>query len=164
MHCLGCDYDLGGVAAGACPECARLFDPADAETWSGSPAWRRKLGWRVAGVAAVLMCPGPLWAAAGLGVEYWLAWSVLGHRPRPSIDDPKTINSMLSSLHDLVALLLLFSPAASLGAIALAGLFLGLRGVRARWVGLIVFAGAAWPLSFLLSLLYPGDAITWWFD
>ncbi|HYF16196.1 MAG TPA: hypothetical protein VD971_14110 [Phycisphaerales bacterium] len=33
MTCLGCDYPLAGVAANACPECGRAFDPADRKTY-----------------------------------------------------------------------------------------------------------------------------------
>ncbi len=30
--CRGCGYDLTGASAGACPECGRAFDPADARS------------------------------------------------------------------------------------------------------------------------------------
>jgi hypothetical protein len=33
MTCLGCEYPLAGVAANACPECGRAFDPADRRTY-----------------------------------------------------------------------------------------------------------------------------------
>lgn len=29
MYCRSCQYDLAGLGAGRCPECGRLFDPAD---------------------------------------------------------------------------------------------------------------------------------------
>ena len=45
MHCLGCGYDLVGLPPGACPECAREFDPVDPATWSPRPvvAWKSAL-------------------------------------------------------------------------------------------------------------------------
>lgn len=35
-YCLGCRYDLRGLESNRCPECGRVFDPADARTWAAS--------------------------------------------------------------------------------------------------------------------------------
>jgi hypothetical protein len=43
--CRGCRYHLRGLAARACPECGRAFDPSDPGTYAlgPAPAWRRRL-------------------------------------------------------------------------------------------------------------------------
>jgi hypothetical protein len=46
-HCVGCEYDLRGLAAGVCPECGRPFDPADLRTFKSvhMPRPRRLTRW-----------------------------------------------------------------------------------------------------------------------
>jgi hypothetical protein len=36
-YCLGCGYELAGLALNACPECGRDFDPADPKTTGDTP-------------------------------------------------------------------------------------------------------------------------------
>lgn len=36
-YCLGCDYDLRSLPAGACPECGRPFDPEHARSFRAQP-------------------------------------------------------------------------------------------------------------------------------
>jgi len=165
MHCLRCDYDLRGVACRTCPECARTFDPADPSTWSALPARRRNRWRRFWVVVALLLCPGPLWSALGLGAEYLLAWSVLGHRPVPSIDDPMSIHPALTVMHMALAYwTFLFSPFASGMAIAIAGVRLYARHDEWRWSVLIGVSIACWPLAILVYFLYPDSVGNWWWD
>ena len=57
IYCKGCGYDLCGIGAGACPECARVFDPASAQTFDTVPRRTRLNRWlrRLASAVAVLM-------------------------------------------------------------------------------------------------------------
>lgn len=65
MRCLGCGYDLIGLPAGVCPECARAFDPEDASTWAPRSVarWRRAMTSRWVGYVAIsLVLVGAMWA------------------------------------------------------------------------------------------------------
>ena len=42
MRCLGCQYDLANLTEHRCPECGRIFDAADPQTFATEPT---QLGW-----------------------------------------------------------------------------------------------------------------------
>jgi hypothetical protein len=84
-HCRSCRYDLAGLAAGPCPECGALFDPADPETFTDLRAPR--------GIVALSCVVAAIpWISILSLYATWFAGRVaLGHWPRPSQDDPKDI-------------------------------------------------------------------------
>jgi hypothetical protein len=42
--CLDCGYSLRGLLDPRCPECGRVFDPADPKTWSPRPPLEQRGG------------------------------------------------------------------------------------------------------------------------
>ena len=162
MHCLGCDYDLRGGPGGTCPECGRAFDLGDRRTWSDG---RSRVARRWTKVGAVVLVPGPLWSVAGMLAEYGLAWAVLGHRPRPSIDDPRSISLVNDALHMGVGVLMLAAPLLSWGAVVLAilGRSAGLDRRFSTWM--IVIAVLAWPGAAVgIGTLVTPHIGVWWMD
>jgi hypothetical protein len=71
---------------------------------------------------------------------WFIAWSVLGHMPRPSLDDPKCISIAVDISYVFAGLLLVGFPAA-----ALLGVMLQL-----------FFTDRSWPKKLSLSLVLVG--------
>jgi len=160
MFCLTCGYDLSKSARGPCPECGREFDPADAGSWR--PCARTNVRWFALG--ALLFCPGRLWPALGIGFAYALAWAVLGHRPRPSQDDPKTLSAANDVMHWLVIIGMLMSLPMTLASISLS---VWVTSIDRSWRKprfIIVGARIAWPIAMVVLWLYPPFMVTWWLD
>lgn len=54
MRCLSCNYDLSNLTTGGvhrCPECGRIFDAADPQTFAAGPT---ELGW-IARLAVIIV-------------------------------------------------------------------------------------------------------------
>ena len=84
---------------------------------------RRVKGSRIAKMLLVVAWIYPLLPLIGLYVTWLTAWWMLGHRPRSSIDDPKSIGGPVDFAYMATALLLMSRP------IGLpVGLWLGLAG------------------------------------
>lgn len=106
----------------------------------------------------------PLFVVACLYVEWFLAWTLLGHAPRPSIDDPKFIPGA-SSMHwvTLVAFVSLF-PIAVAG-LAVNALYVARDRFRwsrlaARWLGVIALVAGA----IVWMRWDPWRVVDWWLD
>lgn len=81
--------------------------------WSGRP---------FLGVAAWVAVSYPILTLLSLYGTWLIAWVALGHRPRPSIDDPKSIGPVVSIAHDATGLCLMGFPPALLAAWVLVGI------------------------------------------
>src|SRR4051794_33949091 len=104
MYCKTCHYCLAGLSQHRCPECAQAFDPLDSSTFEASPRprprwWRRLLLAVSLYPLMVLILLYATWGAAAIS---------LGHVPIPSLDDPKYINVVVTALHHLTLVGLLF--------------------------------------------------------
>jgi hypothetical protein len=106
----------------------------------------------------------PLLVAATLYGEWLLAWASLGHRPVPSLDDPKYIDSS-TWLHTVTGLMLV-----SAMPMAFVGLALNLthgivnRLPWPRFVLRIVVPLVLWGTLFAVLRADPGDVVYWWLD
>jgi len=96
VYCHSCDYNLAGLAAGRCPECARAFDPADPATYALFPQRSTRRRRWAAGASSALVLGAVAWlgfhvasppAPVLLFLTLWvgllgLMGLVLGIRPR----------------------------------------------------------------------------------
>jgi hypothetical protein len=96
--------------------------------------------------------------------QWLLSWWMLGHRPQPSLDDPKYIDGA-NWMHIVTCFALLgFLPAAC-AAVTLNALYVvghRLRGFR-LFVRIAVVS-TLWLGTFLLLRWDPGFVLYWWID
>jgi len=100
--------------------------------------------------------------------SFWATWQIagwsLGHAPRPSLDDPKYINDLVSGLHGGTTLMLMLLPG-----FALSSLLFGATAAfdRARAGQRLVIASASALLltaAILLLRADPFSIVTWFMD
>ncbi len=119
---------------------------------------------RLLGRAATCTAAYPLLMLNLLYGQWLLSWWVLGHRPRPSLDDPKNVFGV-NWLHIITAAALVGFVPAGCGALVLNTLYVvGRRlGLLCLLVRLTVVV-AIWSGSFLLLDRDPGRVLYWWLD
>ena len=106
----------------------------------------------------------PLVFLALLYGEWLLAWFVLGHAPRPSIDDPKDI-PFASSAHVVTLIALVGLLPIGLGAICWNIWFVvAARYSPPRLLGRMAAVVALFGGTIMLLRLDPGRVVYWWFD
>lgn len=120
-------------------------------------------GWGLALCILTFSYPGLL--VASLYGTWLVAWSVLGHRPVPSIDDPKSISPLVSVPY--VASFVVFLGA--LPACLLGLLLVPIFGVaqRLRWTVLCTMElglAALWFATFALVRWDPLRVMYWFMD
>lgn len=77
MHCLDCGYNLQHLTEDRCPECGRVFEPRNPETWGAPLAARFRMFATMAGwVAAIIP------ALLGVYLTYQMA---IGHDDRVAL-------------------------------------------------------------------------------
>ena len=106
----------------------------------------------------------PVVVVAAFYAEWLYAWLVLGHQPRPSIDDPKDVPSSgwLSVLVIILLLGLLPAAVTALWLIAIHAMDSDgqSRRLRAQMIGLVTL----WPALVLWPRWDPCRVLEWWFD
>jgi hypothetical protein len=159
VHCPACNYDLHGLPAGPCPECASPFDPA----FPPRAAQRRAALARRFGIAALFMAPSFLYTYAAIVASFLAAWAELGHRPRPHVDDPSAGNSAVLAF--AAALSVCFAPLLTLGSIACAIAAAILQRRYLRWSLVALLAIAIVPATIaVMRNVDPGGIIAWFAD
>jgi hypothetical protein len=123
---------------------------------SAPPRYARVLGFSAS--AALLL---PLLIAVAMYGAWFAAWYVLGHPPRPLVDDPKYAGS------DLMRLI---AGVAMLGALPAAGASLALNVLHVatsrptRAAARLILLLASWLALLALFLWDPGQVFAWYFD
>jgi hypothetical protein len=105
----------------------------------------------------------PLLLAISLYAEWLLAWSLLSHKPVPSMDDPKSISG--NWMHWIVGPFLLGAAPAIVGAVVFNILHAVLN--RARQRDLVVrgaILALLWAGLLVLLRADPGRVAEWWMD
>lgn len=106
----------------------------------------------------------PVFPAILLYGEWVLAWYMLGHIPRPSLDDPKFIDGS-SWMHPLfflafLGLMPVFFVALPLNTFYLANNQMGWRHRALRIVAFLFL----WAGLVVLLVADPGHVVYWWLD
>lgn len=121
-----------------------------------------KRRWEQIIAAGLLLYPAAL--VGSFWVTWWVAGQALGHTPRPSLDDPKFINDLVSAFHVGTTVLLLLLPGFAVGSLAF--------GLSALWSPanasrrLVVASSAALLMTGAVLLLRadPYRIVTWFMD
>lgn len=164
MYCLGCDYDLSGLAAGPCPECGRRFDPADVSSIGDEPGagrrgrWAKRLEIGVVAAGAVPLVAG-VFAHATLA----LARVSLGHWPSRAFWDNATSTGLMDVMGGVSAILWLLSIPALFVMLIKIPILAGHGAPRRLARGAVIGVGM-WALGFALILWDPARAWVWIFD
>ena len=119
---------------------------------------------RVLRFLAYVTAAYPLFILASLYGQWLLSWWILGHRPVPSLDDPKSIDG--ASWMHLITYLALggFVPAGCGARVFNTFYAINRRLWRFRLVRHIAVIGALWLGTFLSLRWDPGHVLYWWFD
>ena len=160
MYCKDCQYDLRSTTEQRCPECGRAFDPEDAKSFQ--PEAVRRRAWGI--YLIIFGASWPLFQFAMLHLTRIAAWISLGHAPRAYLDDPKSINVVVSAFHSAASIFFLAGPFC-LGA-NLFGIFwfiLDMRRNRFRYACLAILLSAASWLSGLWLIRNAFDG-AWFMD
>ncbi len=155
-HCARCHYDLRDLPAGLCPECGRVFDPADEATYLARVGWLQTRWPVVLSLTATIL---PLLCWLMMQLTWLLATLCLGHRPRPSMDDPKSI----AAIAPFYLATLMLIPLALAGAMAMPLIAC----VHRTWRRAVVLGGVGVALIVIgIGLLRwdPFDVAEWFMD
>ena len=109
----------------------------------------------------------PVWLLGSFYLTWFIAWVQLGHRPRPMLDDPKSVGGILDIAYYLPGLLLMLMPV--LVPLGFAASFFcpvnprsGRRHVSRPALAVLYISLCAIVLLTLRS--DPGRVVEWWFD
>ena len=120
------------------------------------------------GALAIASLAYPLLLCGSFYAEWFVAWSALGHQPRPFLDDPKNIVE-IGHLHLVTGVLIMgFIPMAFVS-IALNGLHVfwrhrGTKGVALALTLRTVIVLVAWGAVIAAVRWDPNRVVEWWFD
>lgn len=119
---------------------------------------------RALAVAANAAAAYPLFALGALYGQWLLSWWVLGHQPRPSLDDPKYIDGA-SWMHEFTGLALMgFVPMACATAVLNTLNFVRHQNPGLGWSMRILAIVGLWLGALLLLQSDPGLVGSWWLD
>jgi hypothetical protein len=103
----------------------------------------------------------PMMPVLAFLIEWLVAWVTLGHIPRGGVDDPKSISTTSSILHNVTALCLLgFLPVSALAVWACAVKWEICR--KTFIIEGMIFAMVVG--TFVVLAQFPHDAMGWWLD
>src|SRR5258706_6473936 len=105
---------------------------------------------RVLAIFAHLSLAYPLFLVGSLYGEWFLAWHILGHEPRCSLDDPKYIDGS-SWMHPIAGIAIMGLMPAAVGALALNTLYV----INRRLRGGRLLIRIAWLLALWLGMIAP---------
>lgn len=109
----------------------------------------------------------PVWLLSSFYITWLVAWIQLGHPPRPSLDDPKSIGILTDVFHFGSGVLLLLMPVlAPAGLMASFSFPVGkTRSTRVFFrLILALLYGLLCTLVIITLRTDPGNVIQWWFD
>lgn len=108
----------------------------------------------------------PAFATASIYLCWLAAWWTLGHRPRPSVDDPKLIGGLVDVIYPISFLMFFTFPLVGISVFFFA-MLCPIRSIRRSRIASGVIVLASFVLYFgsiMLMRRDPGDVLFWWFD
>ena len=109
----------------------------------------------------------PVWLVGSFHSTWLIAWIQLGHRPRPMLDDPKSIGGLMDIAYIIPGLLVVAMPVLTPIGFA-ASFFCPVRTRRgARYAlntALAVMYVALCVFALLMLRADGGRVVEWWFD
>ena len=121
------------------------------------------------GVLLVLLVGYPVAMLACLYATWLVAWVSLGHRPIPSLNDPKSINAAVSGCHLVTGLLLMFSLPMlllNIGGVIVAAAWRVYTVRRIDLMAALFVAGPvlSWAATVVVLRADPGRVLYWFMD
>ncbi len=123
--------------------------------------WRRLLALGVFGYPVLLL--------SSLYHTWVVAWFVLGHLPRPNLDDPKYISLFVDIPYGVTMLLMMGAPGAFLLGVFLSPIALdrpaaSSRRRALRWLAALGVLVLLWAAAIWFLRADPWEVGTWYFD
>jgi hypothetical protein len=111
----------------------------------------------------------PILMLASLYTTWFVAWAVLGHSPRPSLDDPKYISTLVDIPYVLTMLLIIGIPGAMILGSGLTPLHLwadaSSKGALVAKTGFaLLILAALWVATIAVCRLDPWNVSMWYMD
>ncbi|MGB2500738.1 MAG: hypothetical protein ACPIA2_13635, partial [Mariniblastus sp.] len=109
----------------------------------------------------------PIWLLGSFYLTWLIAWVQLGHRPRPMLDDPKSIGGIVDIAYYIPGILMTLMPV--LAPMGLAASFFcpinARRGLRHAWrAAFAVLYVVLCAIAFLTLRFDPDRVLEWWID
>ena len=133
--------------------------PSESNTTNDHSQWMR---WSWMRWSSSLAFGYPILLIAAFYSTWLVAWCLLGHAPRPSLDDPKSIGTVVDLFSVLSILLLIGFPAAVIAGL-MAQVMLQDKPWRWRFVACIALLGL-WIVTIAFLRWDPLNVIEWFFD
>jgi len=111
----------------------------------------------------------PMLMLGSLYATWLVAWGVLGHPPRPSLDDPKYISVLVDIPYVLTKILMIAMPGAMVLGAGLTPLYLrshgSSRGVLVAKTSLaLLILAVLWAATIAVCRLDPWNVSMWYMD
>ncbi|MEM7560454.1 MAG: hypothetical protein AAF394_15135 [Planctomycetota bacterium] len=109
----------------------------------------------------------PAWLVLSFYAVWLLAWYELGYRPRPMLDDPKSIGGMLTVLGYWPGIVLMVGPVFAPLGLAACFLYPSRMSLDSRiflGLALVVFYVGIWAGTMNFLWWDPHRVVEWWFD
>jgi cation transport ATPase len=111
----------------------------------------------------------PLIMLGSLYLTWFVAWAVLGHPPRPSLDDPKYISTLVNISYAITKVLIIAAPGALVLGLGLIPLHIAAHTTSKKGlltksiVPLLLFAGL-WCTTLIITRIDPWNVGKWFMD
>ena len=111
----------------------------------------------------------PVLMLASLYATWFVAWAVLGHQPRPSLDDPKYISTLVDIPYVFTMILIIAMPGAMVLAVGMTPLHLRKSGSSTNSVAVkttlaLLILAALWAATIAVCRLDPWNVSMWYMD
>ena len=105
----------------------------------------------------------PVWLVGSFYATWLIAWMLLGHPPRPMLDDPKSIGNLMDAIYIIPGILMLGIPVLTPIGFA-ASFFCPIRSNLSQSGPLAVLFIALCVFGLMLLRWDPHRVVEWWFD